>query len=662
MPGAPTTFPAPDYGRITAVDDEVFWRPDPAQMKQTRMASLMRRLGASDYASLVRIGAEEVDTFWREAVEDIGIEWYEPFTAVRDSSRGIEWTTWFPGGRLNLVHNCLDKQVRDRPDAVALVSEYEDGEVKQFTYAELNREVCRLTGAMRELGVERGDTVGLFLPMIPEVVFSLLATAKIGAVFIPLFSGYGPDAVAVRLADCEAKLLITADGFLRRGGVVPMKETADAALVIAPSVEHALVVKRAGTDIPWIEGRDVWYHEAVAGKADDAPTESMASEDPCMLIYTSGTTGKPKGCVHVHCGFPIKGAQDMAHAMDFGADDRMFWFTDIGWMMGPWEIMSTLALGGSMVIYEGSPDHPGPDRIWDLVERHKVTHLGISPTAVRSLMRFGEEPVLKHDLSSLRMIGSTGEPWNPDPWKWAFANIGGGRIPLLNYSGGTEISGGILGGNFHTVCKPCAFSGPVPGMAVDVVDPDGNPVRGEVGELILRQPWPGMTRGFWRDPDRYIATYWSRWPGLWYHGDFAELDDDGLWYILGRSDDTIKVAGKRIGPAEVESALVGHPAVQEAAAIGVPDELKGEKLVGFVVLSPGEERGPELMDELKQEVARALGKSLKPSAVYSVVDLPKTRNAKIMRRVIRAAYLGEALGDLTSLENPAAVDGIKGLR
>jgi acetyl-CoA synthetase len=273
-------------------------------------------------------------------------------------------------------------------------------------------------------------------------------------------------------------------------------------------------------------------------------------------------------------------------------------------------------------------------------------------------MRFGEEPVRQHDMSSLRMLGSTGEPWNPDPWKWAFENIGGGRVPLLNYSGGTEISGGILGGNFHTECKPCSFSGPVPGMAVDVVDAEGSSVRGEVGELVLRQPWPGMTRGFWRDPDRYIATYWSRWPGIWYHGDWAEVESDGLWYILGRSDDTIKVAGKRVGPAEVESALVGHPAVQEAAAIGVPDELKGEKLVGFVILRPGEESRPDLEDELKREVARALGKSLMPSAVYAVADLPKTRNAKIMRRVIRAAYLGENPGDLTSLENPAAVKAI----
>jgi acetyl-CoA synthetase len=546
---------------------------------------------------------------------------------------------------------------------VALIGEYEDGATRQFTYAELDRQVCRLARAMRELGVRRGDAVGLFLPMIPEVVFSLLAVAKLGAIFIPLFSGYGPEAVAVRLEDAGAKLLVTADWFMRRGSVVPMKATADAALKLAPSVENQLVVRRAGGEVPWTEGRDWWYDETVDGKLDTLPTEVMDAEDVVMLIYTSGTTGRPKGCVHVHCGFPVKGAQDMAHCMDFGPADRMFWVTDIGWMMGPWEIMSCLALGGSFVTYEGSPDHPGPDRVWDLVQRHGVTHLGISPTLIRALMRHGEEPVQRHDLSSLRMIGSTGEPWNPDPWKWCFAVVGGGRVPLLNYSGGTEISGGIVGGNFHTDCKPCAFSGPVPGMAVDVVDADGESLRGEVGELVIRKPWPGMTRGFWKDPDRYIATYWSRWPGTWYHGDFALVDsDDGLWYILGRSDDTIKVAGKRVGPAEVESALVAHAAVQEAAAIGVPDELKGEALVAFVILRPGHEASEVLLEALRGQVAGQLGKSLKPKAIHVVPDLPRTRNGKIMRRVIRSTYIGEPPGDLTSLENPAAVEAIAGLR
>ena len=626
------------------------------------MTALARKLGVAGYQELVELGVRDLDRFWDVAVEDIGWEWYEPYSSVRDSSGGVEWTRWFVDGKTNLVQNCVDKQARDRPHQVALISEYEDGGVKTFTYAELDREVCRTAALLRELGVGRGDTVGIFLPMIPEVVFSLLAVAKLGAIFIPLFSGYGADAVAVRLADCGARLLISADGFQRRGGVVPMKETADAALKQAPGIRTQLVVRRTGRAVPWTEGRDAWFDEGVARQPDRLATEVMDAEDPLMLIYTSGTTGKPKGCVHVHCGFPIKATQDMAHCMDFGTEDRMFWITDIGWMMGPWEIMGTLALGGSMVIYEGTPDHPGPDRLWDMVERHRVTHLGISPTAVRSLMRFGEEPVRAHDLSSLRILGGTGEPWNPDPWEWCFRVVGGGRIPLLNYSGGTEISGGILGGNFHTDCKPCSFSGPVPGMAVDVVDPEGRTIRGEVGELVLRAPWPGMTRGFWRDPERYLATYWARWPGTWYHGDWASVDVDGLWYILGRSDDTIKVAGKRVGPAEVESALVAHAAVQEAAAIGVPDELKGESLVAFVILRPGREASPDLLRELQERVAEALGKALRPKAVFAVADLPRTRNAKIMRRVIRAAFLGEEPGDLMALENPAAVEAISATR
>jgi acetyl-CoA synthetase len=644
------------------ISNTVFWEPTPALIEKTRMASLMRRFGASGYEDLVRRGADDPAGFWKAAVDDLGIEWFAPYTEVMDTSRGIEWTTWFTGGKLNLVHNCLDKWARDQPGRVALVSEYEDGEVRTFTYTQLHREVCRAAGALADLGIGRGDAVGLFLPMIPEVVIALLAIAKIGAVFIPLFSGYGAEAVAVRLADCDARLLVTADGFQRRGSTVPMKATADLAVAAAPSVEHVLVVRRGDAEVSWTEGRDHWWDEALEGQAADAPTAAMASEDPLMLIYTSGTTGKPKGCVHVHAGFPIKGAQDMAHCMDFGEADRMFWITDIGWMMGPWEIMGTLALGGSLVTYEGSPDFPASDRVWEMVARHGVTHLGISPTLVRSMMKFGEEPVRRHDMSSLRMIGSTGEPWNPDPWEWCFTVVGGGRVPILNYSGGTEISGGIVSGNFVTPSRPCAFSGPCPGMNVDIVDAEGNPVRGEVGELVLKGPWPGMTRGFWKDPDRYLATYWARWPGTWYHGDWAQVAEDGSWYILGRSDDTIKVAGKRVGPAEVESALVSHPAVQEAAAIGVPDDLKGEALVAFVILRPGHEAEPGLEEALRTAVTDSLGKALKPRAVHPVADLPRTRNAKIMRRVIKAAYLGQDLGDLTSLENPAAVEGIRALR
>jgi acetyl-CoA synthetase len=379
-----------------------------------------------------------------------------------------------------------------------------------------------------------------------------------------------------------------------------------------------------------------------------------------MIIYTSGTTGRPKGAVHVHGGFPIKGAQDLAHCFDLGAGDRLFWFTDLGWMMGPWAISGALLLGAELVLYEGAPDYPGPDRLWALVARHGVTHLGLSPTVVRALMAHGTDPVRAHDLSSLRVLGSTGEPWNPESWWWFFREVGGGRLPLVNYSGGTEVAGGIVSCNLLTPIKPCSFGGPSVGTAGDVVDAaNGTSLRGAVGELAVRQPLPGMTRGFWQDRARYLETYWSRVPGTWVHGDWALVDEDGYWFISGRSDDTLKVAGKRVGPAEVESAAVAHPAVLEAAAIGVPHAVKGEAIVVFVRLRPTETDDPELRRSISDKVVEQLGKALRPEAVHVVSELPRTRSGKVMRRVARAAYLGADPGDLSALENPLAVESIR---
>jgi acetyl-CoA synthetase len=499
--------------------------------------------------------------------------------------------------------------------------------------------------------------------MCPEVAISVLATAKVGAVIIPLFSGYGAEAIAARLRDGEAKVLICADGFYRRGQVVPMKETADKALANSPSVTKVIVHRRVVREIPWTHGRDQVWEVLLEDEPGHAPTHEMDPEDPLMIIYTSGTTGKPKGTLHVHGGFPVKAAQDMAHGFDVGAGDSVFWYTDIGWMMGPWLIFGTLILGATMVLYEGTPDHPAANRMWRMVEDHKVTVLGVSPTLVRSLMTHGEEVPAHHDLTSLRILGGTGEPWNPEPFQWFFKHIGGSRIPVINYTGGTEISGGILCGNVITHLRPCAFAGPLPGIAADVLDSEGKSVRGEVGELAIRNPWPGMTRGFWGDRERYLETYWNRFEGVWVHGDWAYVDpEDGLWYVLGRSDDTIKVAGKRLGPAEVESVLVGHPWVAEAAAIGVPDEMKGEALVCFVILRPNRKASEELSAELQELVATALGKPLKPKAVHFVGDLPRTRNAKILRRVVRSVYTGKDPGDLSSLENPSALAAIGATR
>src|SRR5260221_6480458 len=555
---------------------------------------------------------------------------------------------------MNIVHSCLDRH-RDEEfhDKTALIWEGEPGEVRKMTYGELHAEVCRLAGALRRLGIRPGDRVAIFMPMCPEVAVSVLAVAKVGAVIIPLFSGYGPEAIATRLRDGEAKLLICADGFYRRGQVVPMKETADRALLTCPSVRKVIVHRRVVREIPWNHARDLVWEVLLEDEPDHAPTHELDPEDPLMIIYTSGTTGKPKGCLHVHGGFPVKTAQDMAHGFDVGADDTVFWYTDIGWMMGPWLIFGSLILGATMVLYEGTPDYPAADRLWRMVAHHGVTVLGVSPTLVRGLMSHGDEVPAHHDLTSLRILGGTGEPWNPEPFQWFFKNIGGGRIPVINYTGGTELSGRILSGNVITHLPPAAFARPVPGIAADVLDSEGRSVRGEVGELAIRNPWPGMTRGFWGDRQRYLDTYWSRFEGVWVHGDWAYEDpDDGLWYVLGRSDDTIKIAGKRLGPAEVESVLVGHPWVAEAAAIGVPDELKGEVLVCFVILRPNRKGTDELAVELQDLVAGALGKPLRPKAIHFVADLPRTRNAKILRRVGEAVSTRQESGGPSVAQHP----------
>lgn len=619
----------------------------------------MERHGVPDFAALLERSTSDPDWFWPAVCDDLGLEWFRPFEQVLDLSDGLPWARWFRGGRLNYVHNCLDRHVAaGRGERLGLIWEGEDGEVRRLTYRQLLDETCRLANALLELGVGKGDRVGLFMPMSPEVAIASLACSRIGAVYIPIFSGYGASAVASRLQDCQARLLITADGFYRRGSVVNMKETADEAVDRSPSVEHVLVWRRLSRDTPWNEARDVWWHDVVPGQSSECPPQQLDPEDPMMIIYTSGTTGKPKGACHVHCGFPLKAAQDMAHCFDVQQDDAIFWLTDMGWMMGPWLFIGALTLGATAVCYEGTPDYPGPDRIWDLAARHGVTVLGISPTAIRSLMRFGEAPVRRHDLSRLRVLGSTGEPWNPEPWRWFLEVVGGGRCPIINYSGGTEISGGIISSYTMLPIKACSFAGPVPGIAADVIDESGRAVRGEVGELAIRNAWPGMTRGFWGDRERYLEAYWSRVPDVWVHGDWALIDDDGCWFLQGRSDDTLKIAGKRVGPAEVESAAVSHPAVSEAAAIGVPHPIKGEGAVCFAVLRPGCDPSDQLADEIKDTIAQQLGKPLRPELVLFVRDLPKTRNAKIMRRVIRATYLGTDPGDLSSLENPAAVDEI----
>ncbi len=637
------------------------WIPSERHLRESNVARFARKHGLEGIGALRQRSIDDPEWFWGAVVAELDLRFRVPFERVVDCSAGVAWSRWFVGGGLNLVESVLDKHAEGAgAGRTALIWEGEEGTTKSWTYGDLLDQTQRAAAGLKRLGVTRGDRVGLYLPMIPEAVAAFLAVGRIGAVGVPIFSGFGPEAVAARLNDCAAVALVTADGVTRKGSRLNMKAIADAAAAVCPSVRRVVVCDRVGSTIEPAAGVMSWAEltrEPAAGEC-----ELMDSEEPFLIAYTSGTTGKPKGAVHVHGGFLVKIAQEVAHQVDMTRDDRLFWFTDLGWIMGPWELVGGLAAGGAIVLYDGAPETPGPDRVWSIVERHGVSILGVSPTLIRALSRHGEAPVHEHDLTKVRILASTGEPWNPDPWLWYFRVVGGERCPIINISGGTEVGACFLSAYPVEPLKPCSLGGPALGMAIDVVDPAGAPLRGGVGELICRKPWPAMTRGLWNDPERYLQTYWSRFPGVWTHGDWASVDADGEWFLHGRSDDTLNVAGKRIGPAEIESVLVGHAGVAEAAAIGVPDELKGEVVWCFVVVHPHQEVGEPLRAQLRMLVADALGKSFAPERIEFVPELPRTRNAKILRRAIRARVLGRDPGDLSNLDNPRSLDGIAPMR
>lgn len=639
---------------------EFVWQPSADYIDQAHLTRFIQQNHLRDFADLLDRSNEDPGWFTESLFHYLDIQFYQPYSQVLDLSRGIAWPRWVVGGKMNIVHNILDKYlgspVENRP---ALICEQESGEIETFSYGELHKKVNQVANALRKLGLGRGDAVGLYMPMTWEIVVAMLGIAKVGGIILPLFSGYGPSAVASRLKDANAKALFTADGFTRRGKPVLMKSIADQAVEDVPSIEHIILTNKLGVPLELSNDRDHWWHELIETQSKHAQTEVVDAEQTLMIIYTSGTTGSPKGAVHTHSGFPIKAAQDMAFGTDVHPGDCIYWITDMGWMMGPWLVFGSMLLGSTFLIYDGAQDYPHVNRLWDMVERHQITHLGVSPTLIRTLMATADQSYEEFDLSSIKFFASTGEPWNPDPWMWLFETIGGSKRPIINYSGGTEISGGILMGNPLLPLKPTAFSAPCPGIAADVFNEQGQSVRNQVGELVIKSPWIGMTRGFWGDPKRYEETYWSRWPNIWVQGDFGLVDQDGQWYIQGRSDDTIKIAGKRVGPAEIESILVGHDQIIEAAAIAVPDPVKGNRVVVLCVLAPESNPSEELAQELKTLVANSLGKPLKPSQVLFIPDLPKTRNAKIMRRMVRAAYLGLDPGDTSSLVNPESLIGIK---
>lgn len=642
------------------MSSDYIYVPTAEAAARANVSGFMQRHGIGSFDELLARSQSDVAWFWGAVERDLGFEWYEPYDRVLDESQGAPWAKWYVGGKTNIALNCVDRHAAGpRRNKAAVIWEGEDGAVRRVTYGELSTLVNRIAAGLAARGVGEGDAVGVFMPMLPETVAALLAVCKLGGIFVPLFSGFGSEAVERRLNDASAKALLTCDWFYRKGQRVEMLSFANEAAAKTPSLETILVYSRGGRLAGELPPRFRPWSEIDAAAAEH-PTAIVDAETPWMVIYTSGTTGRPKGSVHVHAGFMVKVAQEVAHQTDLHDDDVLFWFTDMGWIMGPWEVVGALSLGGTIFIYEGVPDYPRPDRLWEMVARHRITALGVSPTLIRALQKHGDDWPQKHDLSSLRILGSTGEPWNPEPWIWYFEKVGGGRCPIINLSGGTEVGACFLSPTPLTRLRPASLGHPSLGMVVDIVDDAGNPVpAGTVGELVARRPWPGMTRGLWKDPQRYIETYWSRWPHLWYHGDFASRDTEGNWYLHGRSDDTIKIAGKRIGPAEVESVLVDTGLVSEAAAVGLPDPVKGESIHCYAILRPGVAAGADIEGRLLEACDRALGKSFRPRAIHFVADLPRTRNAKILRRAVRAKAAGLDPGDLSSLANPNALEEVQ---
>ncbi len=649
-------------------NERIVHEPSLEFVSRTNVAAFMDRHGIEDYEGLIERTCTDIEWFWDELVDYLDIEFYEEYNAVRDDSEGPQFTDWYPGGELNIAHNTLDRHAApdsETRNTVACIWEGEPGEVRQMTYHDLYRQANQVANALEARGVGTGDTVGLYMPMMPEVISILYGCFKVGAIAVPIFSGFGTDATATRIADSGSSVLFTGDGFYRRGSEVHLKDSADAAIEQAGRVEHTIVYERLGSEYERHE-RDETWEDAVETQSDEYETKSLPSGQESMLLYSSGTTGKPKGIVQTHAGVGVQCPKEVHFGMDLKPADRLFWVSDIGWMMGPWSMIGVHTFGGTLFMYEGAPDYPDPDRYWAMIDRHGITQFGISPTAIRALRKHGDDWVEQHDLSSLRILGSTGEPWDPESWRWFYEKVGGSEAPIINISGGTEICGCFLMPMPNQPLKPCTLGGPGLGMDVDIVNSAGESVAdsNERGFLVARDSCPSMTKSLWEGDERYLEEYWSTFenPPLWDHGDWAQKDEDGFWFLHGRADDALNVAGRKVGPAEVEGALMDHPAVNQAAAVGVPDVTTGTAVVTYVVLEEGVEEDDDLRQELRAQVGEELGKPFRPREVLFVSEFPKTQSGKVVRRAIQASYTGEELGDLSSIENPDALEKLQRTR
>ena len=610
--------------------------------------------------SLYEEADADVEAFWARQARDL-LSWYDDFDTVL--SWDLPFARWFDGGTLNVSYNCLDRHVEaGRGDKVAYHWEGEPGDTRTITYAELLDEVQRFANVLKGLGVERGDRVAIYMPMIPELPVAMLACTRIGAAHSVVFGGFSPDSIIDRVNDGEAKVVVTADGGHRRGSAAPLKPNVDAAVPSCPSVTGVVVVRRTGGDVDMVDGRDHWYHELMADAEPTCEPERMASEDLLYLLYTSGTTAKPKGIMHTTGGYLTQVAFTHKYVFDLHPERDVYWCAaDIGWVTGhSYIVYGPLTNGCTSVIYEGTPDTPGRDRLWDIGERYGVTQLYTAPTAIRTFMKWGAQEPAGHDLSSLRVLGTVGEPINPEAWMWYHEHIGGGRCPIVDTWWQTETGGHMvtpLPG--VTTTKPGSATHPIPGVQVEVVDDHGDPVHQGGGYLTISAPWPSMLRGIWGDPDRYRETYWSRFPGRYFAGDGCKLDADGYLWLLGRVDDVMNVSGHRVSTTEVESALVDHPAVAESAVVGAADPVTGQAIVGCIILRGDVETSEALVEEIRQHVATKIGPTARPKSLLVVPDLPKTRSGKIMRRLLRDVAEGRDLGDTTTLADASVVDAIR---
>ena len=637
------------------LDENRTFHPPEEIVKQSNVKQWMDAHNIPNLESLYE-RSQDIEWFWGEVQKDL-VEWYSPYDKVLDDSKK-PFYHWFTNAKYNIVHDALDRHIgTPTENKVAYIFESEQGDVTNLTYLELYQEVNRLANGLKELGVGKGDRVEIYMPMIPALPIAMLACAKIGAVHSVVFSGYSAHALKDRIIDSGAKTLITADGFWRKGKVINLKAQADEG-VEGTEVNNTIVYKWAECDVQMGE-HDLWWHELTSDQLSECETEIMDSEDPLFILYTSGTTGKPKGVLHVHGGYAVGISFTLKWVFDLKPDDIWWCAADIGWITGhSYIVYAPLILGVTSLLYEGAPAHPQPNRLWEMIERHKVSVLYTSPTSIRMHMRFGDEWTRKNNMDSLRLLGSVGEPINPEAWIWYYENIGKGRCPVIDTWWQTETGSFVISPLPISPTRPGSAGRPLPGFSALVLDHDGNPVINEGGNLVMNSPWPAMLRTLYHESERYEEHYWNK-AGEFISGDIARIDSDGYFWVQGRGDDVLNVSGHRIGNSEVESALVSHPHVSEAAVVGRPDDIKGECITAFVVLKIGVEHSEDLLQELRGHVAEEIGKIARPDTIYFVNDLPKTRSGKIMRRVVRSALISKEVGDISTLSNPEAVHEIE---